>query len=67
MPQKPLQNTINPYFQNQTLIPLPPVDYENPHFIKDFPIYESDPRYMSRFPKKKFIDNKILQLKRSNY
>lgn len=51
--QTSIQNTINPYFQNQTLIPLPPVDYENPHFIKDFPIYESDPRYMSRFANKK--------------
>jgi hypothetical protein len=53
IPQTPIQNTINPYFQNMTLIPLPPVDYENPHFIKDFPIYESDPRYLSRFANKK--------------
>lgn len=30
-------------------IPLPPVNYDNPHFIKDFPIYESDPRYLAKF------------------
>ena len=51
--QAPIQNTINPYFQQQPLIPLPPVNYEYPHFIKDFPIYESDPRYISRFASKK--------------